>query len=114
MFSDIYGYQIGIEKFSDFSIWDKGLNVDSTGCKIFWHEYYDLKRNFLYREEYRYLKSQDVLLLTTDQTRHITKVNVWRDIGKLKYRGFELDILKVFKRRNSNLSQNPQKNHSLT
>ncbi|KON78331.1 Uncharacterized protein NV38_0000966 [Leptospira kirschneri serovar Mozdok] len=95
LFSDIYRYQIGIEKFSD---WSKGPNMDSTGSKISWHEYYDLNRNFLYREEYRYLKSKDVLLLTMDQTGHITKVNVWRDIGKLKHRGFELDILKVFKK----------------
>lgn len=40
--------------------------------KIFWREYYDLNRNFLYREEYRYLKLKDVLLLTMDQTGHIT------------------------------------------
>ncbi|WP_017850399.1 hypothetical protein ACO1KB_16810 [Leptospira interrogans serovar Szwajizak] len=109
LFSDVHRYQIGIEKFSDPSFWDKGLNVDSTGAKIFWREYYDLNRNFLYREEYRYLKLKDVLLLTMDQTGHITKVNVWRDVGKLKHREFELDILKVFKRRNSNFSQNLKK-----
>lgn len=37
--------------------------MDSTGAKISWHEYYDLNRNFLYREEYRYLKSKDVLFV---------------------------------------------------
>lgn len=31
LFSDIYRYQIGIEKFSD---WSKGPNMDSTGSKI--------------------------------------------------------------------------------
>ncbi|OMI16656.1 hypothetical protein BUQ74_14405 [Leptospira weilii serovar Heyan] len=105
LFSDIYGYQIGIEKFSD----PNHVSLHPTGAIIHWHEYYDLKRNFLYREEYQRLKSKDVLLLTTDQTGHITKVNVRRDIGKLKHRGFELDILKVFKKRNSNLSQNSPK-----
>lgn len=104
----IQRYQIGIEKFFD-SFSDKGLSVDFTGARISWHEYYDLNRNFLYREEYRFLKSGDVLLLTMDQAGHISKINVWRDIGKLTKRGFELNILKVFKRRNSNLSQNLKK-----
>ncbi len=108
LFSDIHRHQIGIEKFFD-SFSDKGLSVDFTGARISWHEYYDLNRNFLYREEYRFLKSGDVLLLTMDQAGHISKINVWRDIGKLTKRGFELNILKVFKRRNSNLSQNLKK-----
>ncbi|EPG80989.1 hypothetical protein [Leptospira santarosai] len=57
LFSDVNQHQVGIERFLDPC---KKLK-DSTGAGIDWHEYYDLNGNLLYRQEYRLLKSGDVL-----------------------------------------------------
>ncbi|MDI7185182.1 hypothetical protein QMM42_02980 [Leptospira santarosai] len=94
LFSDVNQHQVGIERFLDPC---KKLK-DSTGAGIGWHEYYDLNGNLLYRQEYRLLKSGDVLSVITDQANHIKKVNVRRKIDN-QYREFELDVLKVFKKR---------------
>ncbi len=86
LFSDVYFYQEGIKRFNDKSI------TDQTGKKIHWNEYYNNKGKLLYREEYRYFESKNVLCSTTNNKGEITKIDVWRDIGRHKHKKFSLDI----------------------
>jgi hypothetical protein len=95
LFSDTENYQSEIKRFNDKEL------KDSTGKKINWNEYYDEKRKLTRREEYRHFPSKNVECVVTDGEGKITKVTVWREIGKCSRREFKLDILEEFKKQKS-------------
>lgn len=85
LFTDVHFYQGNTTKFNDETL------KDPTGKTINWKEYYN-KGKLLFREEFTYFESKNVLNTITNNKGEIIKVNVWRDIGKFKHKKFTLNI----------------------
>jgi hypothetical protein len=95
LFSDTHSYHDEIVRFVDKDL------VDPTGVKIRWSKYYFPDMTLRRSEEYRYFPSGNVEWIEFDAEGMISKIKIWRDIGKKSHQEFLLDIVAEYKKRRS-------------